>query len=177
VGYTGGTKPNPTYHSLGDHSESIEIEYDPTRISYRDLLRIFWGDHNPTARSWSRQYRAAIFYHDEAQKRLAEETRDEVARRLGKTVRTAIEPAGTFTPAEDYHQKYWLRQVKGLMREFHAVYPNERDFAASTAAARVNGFVGGNGTRAQLDAVADSLGLSSEALKLLRSFAVRHAVP
>ncbi len=177
MGYTGGTKAHPTYHSLGDHSESIEIEYDPARISYRDLLKVFWAGHDPTARSWSKQYKAAVFYHDEKQKRLAEETRDEIAGRLGKTVRTEILSAGEFTPAEDYHQKYWLRQVKGLMREFHAMYPDERDFAASTAAARVNGFVGGNGSRAELRSIADRLGLSPEALKLLRSFAGRSALP
>ena len=69
---------NPTYHSLGDHSESIEIDYDPTMVSYRDLLKIFWEGHDPAARSWSTQYKAAVFYHNDEQKRLAEETRERI---------------------------------------------------------------------------------------------------
>jgi peptide-methionine (S)-S-oxide reductase len=62
---------NPTYHSLGDHSETIQIEYDPEQISYEELLDIFWSAHNPTARPWSRQYASFVFYHDETQRELA----------------------------------------------------------------------------------------------------------
>ncbi len=69
---------NPTYHNLGNHSESIEIDYDPTVVSYQDLLKIFWEGHDPGAGSWSTQYKAAIFYRNDEQKRLAEETRETI---------------------------------------------------------------------------------------------------
>ena len=75
VGYAGGTKENPTYTSLGDHSEAIRIDYDPTRISYAELLEIFWQSHNCTSRAYSRQYMSIILYHDEEQRKLAEESR------------------------------------------------------------------------------------------------------
>ena len=75
VGYTGGTTVDPTYHDLGDHSETIQIDYDPTQVSYQALLDVFWNSHNPTTRSWSRQYASAVFYHSDEQKKLAMESR------------------------------------------------------------------------------------------------------
>ena len=71
VGYTGGTLENPTYHHLGDHTESVQVDYDPARIDYAALLDAFWQGHNPAASSFSRQYMAAVFYHDETQRQLA----------------------------------------------------------------------------------------------------------
>jgi len=81
VGYAGGTKKNPTYHSLGDHSETIEIEFDPKKISYKELLDIFWESHEPTVRSFSRQYASFIFFHSEEQKKLAQETKEQLESR------------------------------------------------------------------------------------------------
>ena len=76
VGYAGGAKENPTYHNLGDHTETLQIDYDSSKISYEKLLELFWEEHDPTSRSWSRQYKAVVFYHDEEQKRLAIAGRD-----------------------------------------------------------------------------------------------------
>jgi peptide-methionine (S)-S-oxide reductase len=160
VGYAGGKNKNPTYHSLGDHSETIQIEYDPTQISYEELLDVFWNAHSPTSPSWSRQYASIVFYHDETQRELALETKAEQEAERG-TIFTEIVPAGTFYPAEDYHQKYYLRNARDLMREFSAMYPDGDDFADSTAAARVNGYLGRYGTCEQLQEELDSLGLSS----------------
>jgi peptide-methionine (S)-S-oxide reductase len=159
VGYAGGTKENPTYRSLGDHSETIQIEYDPTQISYQELLDVFWSTHSPTSRPWSQQYASIVFYHDEAQRELALETKVQQEAQRG-TIFTQVVPAGTFYPAEDYHQKYYLRNARDLMHEFNAMYPDGDDFATSTAAARVNGYLGGNGTCRQLQKELDGLGLS-----------------
>merc|ERR1712165_66688 len=74
VGYTGGTKSFPTYHSLGDHTESVQIEYDPQQTGYRKLLDIFWNNHDCT-KHHTRQYMSAIFYHNEEQKLMAEQTK------------------------------------------------------------------------------------------------------
>lgn len=167
VGYAGGATRNPTYQSLGDHSESIEVVYDPSRISYEKLLEIFWASHNPASRPWSRQYMAAIFYHDEGQKLLAERTRDQEARRIGRTVHTGILPASVFTPAEEYHQKFQLRRHPELMKELRAAYPDPKDLVSSTAAARLNGYLGGYGTYAGLTAEIDGFGLAPEGRKTL----------
>jgi len=167
VGYAGGKRKNPTYHSLGDHSEAIQIDFDPDRISYEKLLEIFWASHNPTQGTWSTQYKAAVFFHDEDQRRLAEETRDREATRRKSKIMTEVLPAGEFYRAEAYHQKYRLRQDRELMREFNALYPNEKDFVDSTSAARVNGYLDGYGTMESLQEELDSLGLSTEASKKL----------
>jgi peptide-methionine (S)-S-oxide reductase len=167
VGYSGGIEKSPTYHRLGDHSEAIRIDYDPTQISYEKLLEIFWSSHNPTLPSWSRQYKSAVFYHNEQQRRLAVETRDREAARRNEPIVTELLPATEFYPAEAYHQKYRLQQDGYLMREFTAMYPSAEDFSNSTAAARVNGYLDGYGTIESLREESDILGLSQEASKRL----------
>src|SRR3990172_2687589 len=103
VGYAGGTTQNPAYHNLGDHAESIEVVYDPSRISYEKLLAVFWASHDPAERPWRRQYMSGIFYHNDEQKGLAERTRDREASRIGRPAHTEILPASLFTPAQHYH--------------------------------------------------------------------------
>jgi peptide-methionine (S)-S-oxide reductase len=175
VGYSGGTKKDPTYHSLGDHSEAIQIDFDPTQITYEKLLEIFWAAHDPTARSWSRQYKAAVFFHNDAQKRLAIETRDREAARRKTKVFTEILPFNGFYLAEGYHQKYYLRQNPGLMREFTPMYPQEGDFINSTAAARANGYLAGYGAYENLLTEISSFGLPPEETeKLLDRVCKRH---
>jgi peptide-methionine (S)-S-oxide reductase len=167
VGYAGGTKENPSYYDLGGHSETIQIDYDPTQISYEELLEVFWGSHSPTVRSWSRQYASIIFYHNEEQKRLATETKDREAAKHGTVVFTEVVPFTRFYMAEGYHQKYQLQQVPALAKALQAIYPDEADFVNSTAAARTNGYVGGYGTLEALQAEIDDLGLSLDAKQTL----------
>ncbi len=161
VGYCGGTTPNPTYRSIGDHAEAIQIDFDPAVIAYEQLLEIFWTTHNPCRQAWSRQYMSAIFYADEAQRAAIERTRQEFVA-TPEQVQTEIVPLTTFWIAEDYHQKYRLRAERALLGELKAIYPDEADFAASTAAARINGWLDGNGRAVQLEREIDRLGLSSE---------------
>lgn len=169
MGYSGGKKKNPSYYSLGDHTETIQIDFDPTKISYEKLLEIFWASHRPTDRPWSRQYMKAIFYQSEEQKRLAEASRDRLADRLKARVFTQILPAGEFYLAEDYHQKYLLRRTPDLLKEYSQLYSDNRELIASTAVARVNGYLGGYGTPANLKAELSNLGLSpAGSEKLLR---------
>jgi len=166
VGYAGGSKENPTYTDLGDHSEAIQIDYDPTRISYTELLEIFWQSHDPTSRPYSRQYMSVIFYHSEEQRRLAEESLEREEARRGAPILTEIVPASGFTLAEGYHQKYRLQHNPEFMEEFQAIYP-DGGWVDSTAAARVNGYLAGYGSQSELSAGLDSLGLSAEAGELL----------
>ena len=162
MGYAGGTKSSPTYQSLGDHTETIQIDYDSTRISYENLLDLFWKSHEPSSKAWSRQYMAAVFYHDDEQKKLALASRDRESSTIGKKIHTEILPFSGFTLAENYHQKYRLQRERGLMQEFARIYPAFEDITNSTAAARVNGYLGGYGTAARLKADLDTLGLSAQ---------------
>ena len=175
VGYAGGKKDNPTYHQLGDHTETLEVDYDPARISYEKLLEIFWEEHNPTSTSWSTQYKTAVFYHGDEQKRLALATRDRLAAKLGKTIRTEVIPFSRFYPAEAYHQKYYLRSNKPLLKELQRYYPQDEGLMNSTAAARVNGYAGRNGSAESLKAEIEHYGLSPEGRgELLRLAGVKH---
>ncbi len=175
VGYAGGTRENPTYHRLGDHTETLQIDYDPLRISYEELLEIFWQAHDPAGRAWSTQYKAAVFHHSEEQKRLALETRDRLAARLGKPIHTEIIPFSRFFPAEAYHQKYYLRGNKRLLKDLERHFPQEIALMNSTAAARVNGYAGRNGSAESLKAEIKRYGLSPDGRgELLRLAGVKH---
>ena len=101
VGYAGGTTASPTYRSIGDHSEAIQIDYDPEVLSYADLLDIFWSSHSCTVQPYSRQYASIVFYHDEEQRNLAIETRAAQEQALGRTVLTEIKLFESFYLAED----------------------------------------------------------------------------
>ena len=161
VGYAGGTTKSPTYHNMGDHSETIQMDYDPTKISYEQLLEIYWDSHNPAVQHWSRQYMSIIIYHNGNQQRIAMETKQREEARLGRRVYTEIVPFSEFYLAEDYHQKYYLQRMPELMKELVAIYPNSGDFIDSTASARINGYLGGHGTFTALQEQLISFGLSA----------------
>lgn len=110
---------------------------------------------------------SAIYYHDEAQLAATERTRRKFVATPDR-VRTEIAPLSAFWIAEDYHQKYRLRNEPSIVSELRAIYPSEADFVASTAAARINGYLSGFGTKAQLAREIDRLGLSVESKQLLR---------
>ena len=171
VGYTGGTLTDPTYRGLGDHTESIQVEYDPQRVSYAELLKVYWAGHDPFSRGWSRQYQNAVYYHDEEQRRAVEETVRHREENSGAKVRTQILAATRFYRAEDYHQKYRLRNNRDLFSELRTSFPDETGFTDSTAAARINGYLGGHGTLAQFDAELPDLGLGPRGRRSLRKLA------
>lgn len=117
VGYTGGDLPNPTYEQVctdrTGHAEVVEVTYDPAEISYEELLQVFWDEHDPTQLNrqgpdYGRQYRSAIFTHDDEQKAAALKSKAEqsASGRHRKPVVTVIEDASEFYEAEDYHQQY-----------------------------------------------------------------------
>lgn len=157
MGYTGGSQPDPTYHQLGDHTESFQLDYDPERISYETLLEWFWKEVDPAERPYSRQYMAAVFYADETQKRLAFATAKQAMAGRSGPMRLPILRLGGFYRAEDYHQKYYLRRYTDLMREFSGY--DEREFEDSTVAMWLNACVGGYLTREELEAEVERLGL------------------
>lgn len=164
VGYSGGKQQSPTYHDLGDHTESIEIDFDPAVISYRELLDVFWQEHSGTRDSFSVQYAAFVFTHGAEQARIANASRDERQEALGSKITTQVRPAGTFWRAEDYHQKYRLRHRTQLMAALGPIYGTGQEFVDSTAAARLNGLCGGYGTGASVKRELRDLGLPDELL-------------
>jgi peptide-methionine (S)-S-oxide reductase len=124
-GYIGGNKKNPTYQDVSrgmtGHAEAVRVVYDPEKVSYSKLLEVFWQNIDPTTPNRQfcdvgSQYRAAIFYQDETQRRLAEESKTALvqSRRFPGVV-TEIVPASEFYPAEEYHQDYYVRNP----REYH----------------------------------------------------------
>ena len=119
VGYEGGYTPNPTYEEVCSgrtgHAETVRVVFDPAKVSYRDLLKVFWESHNPTqgmrqGNDVGSQYRSAIFYRSDEQRAAAEESRSAYQKKLAEAgygdIRTEIGPAGEFYFAEAYHQQY-----------------------------------------------------------------------
>ncbi len=117
VGYLGGTLANPTYKDVcsGEtgHAEVVQVEFDPSRVSYGQLLDVFWSSHNPTTKNRQgpdvgSQYRSAIFYHGEEQRAAAEKSRAawDASGKFGRPIVTEITETSKFYPAEDYHQRY-----------------------------------------------------------------------
>ena len=120
VGYMGGMLKNPTYEDVSTgktgHSEVVQIVYEPTKISFEELLNIFWVIHDPTQLNRQgpdigSQYRSVIFYHDEEQKREAEKMIEKLERsgRFKNPVVTQVVPVSAFYPAEEYHQKFYKK--------------------------------------------------------------------
>ena len=121
VGYEGGILPNPTYQNVctdeTGHAEVVEVEYDPEKVSYEQLLDVFWAAHDPTTLNRQgpdrgTQYRSAVFVHDDEQQMIAEASRKRYqdSGRFRRPIVTEIRPASTFWKAEDYHQQYLAKR-------------------------------------------------------------------
>jgi peptide-methionine (S)-S-oxide reductase len=122
AGYTGGTFKNPSYEDViykrTGHAEAVQVEFDPSQISYQHLLKVFWFIHDPTqvnrqGNDVGEQYRSAIFYHSDEQQHAATASKAEEQAQHDQPITTLIEPAGTFYPAEEYHQRYLEKNPGG----------------------------------------------------------------
>jgi len=120
AGYTGGPEKHPTYEQVSSgrtgHAEAVQVRFDPTQVSYEQLVEIFWRNIDPTQADGQfadigKQYRTAIYYNSEAQKQVALASKERLAKSgtFRKPIVTEIVPAGPFYPAEEYHQKYYLK--------------------------------------------------------------------
>jgi hypothetical protein len=162
---------------MDGHSETIQIDYDPTKVTYEQLLEVFWDSYHPTVQPLSRQYMSIVFYHSEEQRMLAIDSKEREESRLRRSVVTEIIPFLEFYQAEDYHQKYYLNLESDLLKELRTIYPVIEDFVSSTAVARVNGYVVGYGTQETFEEDISSLGLSETGKMRLREIADRGLVP
>ena len=126
VGYTGGSVADPSYHDVCSnttgHAEAVQVEYDQNKVSYDDLLRIFWENHDPTTLNRQgpdvgSQYRSAVFCHDDQQMGAAQRSKDDLSKsgRYSRPIVTEVKPAQEFYDAEEYHQKYFdkMRNYSG----------------------------------------------------------------
>jgi peptide-methionine (S)-S-oxide reductase len=120
VGYSGGWMKNPTYEDVctdtTGHAEVVQVEYDPKKISYEDLLDVFWSSHDPTQLNRQGpdigvQYRSAIFYHDLEQEKTAKRSKEKLEKSgmFARPIVTEIKPAQEFYKAEEYHQQYYAK--------------------------------------------------------------------
>lgn len=143
VGYAGGSKAGPTYRSLGNHSEVIQVEFDPDAITYRGLLATAFHEHNPRRQTAKRQYQNIVLTADDSQHEtvLAYIADSDFSR---EQVETRIEPLDQFYPAEDYHQKYNLRAQGEHIELFEELGYDDEDVRESPAAAKLNGHAAGH---------------------------------
>ena len=166
TGYAGGTLADPRYHLVGDHLEAVEVTYDPARISYEELLAVFWSSHPSAVGPGPSRTREAVLWADGEQRRLALASRRDAARREGEPVSTAVLPLGRFWPAEPMHQKFHLQRLAPrLVEEAAPSFGGLDALLATTAAARLNAWLGGFRNEAAIDEAAFELGLDPATLR------------
>ncbi|GBG85819.1 hypothetical protein CBR_g40629 [Chara braunii] len=147
VGYAGGTRANPDYYHMGDHAEAVQIDYDPTVISYEQLLEIFWASHNPVQSfgqgpDVGRQYRAIVFTRSTYEESLASESKKEVQERHpNDNVRARVVKFESFTVAEPFHQKFELKRRPQLFQL--VAHLTDAELLNSKAAAELNAYASG----------------------------------
>ena len=151
---------------MGDHTEALQVDFDPNEISFEQIVQLFWKSHNPISRARTTQYKSAIWFADEAQQNAITQTVAPLVAKLESELTTEVLPMKKFYVAEDYHQKYILQRNAAVMKNFSNMYPRFKDIVDSTAAARLNGFAGGYGTRELFDAEKNGYG---QDLKLIES--------
>lgn len=151
VGFAGGTKINPTYRQMGDHTETVEVTFDPDAISLEQLLRKFWNDHNPNRPAYKeRQYISLLLYRNAEQKTIMEAVKQQLEVDREDSIYTEIAPMHDFTEAEPHHQKYYLKRFKRATEQLMVNFPDEASFHNSTITSRLNGFVREYGTLASI---------------------------
>lgn len=166
VGFAGGTKTNPTYRQMGDHTETVEVTFDPEAISLEQLLRKFWSDHNPNRPVYKeRQYISLLLYRNAEQKIMMETVKRQLE---GEVIHTEISPLHDFTEAEPHHQKYYLKRFKRTTEQLMHHFSDETAFHSSILTARLNGFVREYGTLASIKQEIAQWNISAEEITRLQ---------
>uniref|UniRef100_A0A914N7F5 peptide-methionine (S)-S-oxide reductase n=1 Tax=Meloidogyne incognita TaxID=6306 RepID=A0A914N7F5_MELIC len=142
VGYSGGTSPSPTYQNIGDHTEIVEIQFNPELTKFKEIINLFYSKHNFTLPQKT-QYKSVILYVDEEQKKIALEEMEKAKEKYNKNTifYTFLQKFEKFYQAEDYHQKYWLRCENNIFKELNL---SNSQLINSTLATKINGYLGGN---------------------------------
>jgi peptide-methionine (S)-S-oxide reductase len=142
VGYAGGTKTDPSYEVIGDHTEVVQVEYDPNQVSFPALLEIAFDEHNPAHQPEKRQYQHIVFTETPQQRKDLQRYLDANVNR--ERLETRLESLDGFYVAEDYHQKYNLRGKRWITDEFREAGYDDTDIRESPAAAKLNAHVAGH---------------------------------
>ncbi|XP_012262170.2 peptide methionine sulfoxide reductase [Athalia rosae] len=173
VGYSGGTQESPSYRNLGDHTEVIDLDYNPEIIGYQELLNLFWNNHEYglTTRI-KRQYMSLILWHDEDQKITAEQSREKEQSQRGGSFVTELTKFERFYPAEDYHQKYRLRAHPWLLDKLRL--KSNEDILNTTLAAKLNGYLAGAVSPSEFERELPALGISEEAAEYVRKYVIEN---
>ncbi len=151
MGYAGGTTPTPTYKQMADHTECLQIDFDPTQISFDEIVRHFWSSHNSSRINYKgRQYLSIFLYHDEFQKEVLEKIKQEIQVTISHSIGTEMGPLAHFTLAEERHQKYYLKRYSNATQKLRDYFLTEEAFNNATIVARLNSFVKGYGTLSAL---------------------------
>jgi len=140
VGYAGGTTPDPSYHDIGDHSEAIQVDYDPDVLSFADLVDVAIDTHAVHRQTGKRQYQNILFYATVDEREIIEAALNGLA---VPQVATRVEELASFTLAETYHQKYNLRNKRALLADFEDAGYDDAAIRESPAAAKYNAYVAG----------------------------------
>lgn len=145
VGYAGGTAIHPTYRQMGDHTETVEMDFDPAIITLEEILDVFWNNHNPININGykGRQYLSLILYRDTKQRETIEQVIAKRTERGQGEAATEIASYDGFYLAEDRHQKYDLKRYPDAIEKLSTLYSSEEDLVNSTLAARLNGLAKG----------------------------------
>ncbi|AJD29535.1 MULTISPECIES: peptide-methionine (S)-S-oxide reductase [Clostridium] len=143
VGYTGGSTLFPTYNSIGDHLETVEIYYDSSKIAFEDLLMVFEKNHNYTTRANLLQYNSAILYNNENEKELCLNWKKSREDELTKEVSTKISPIEKFYYAEFYHQKYYVQLEPVIMSNLRSKFSTGNDLISSPLCHKLNAYLAG----------------------------------
>lgn len=145
TGYAGGTTDNPEYRRMGDHTETVQIDFDPGQISYEQLLKVFWDNHNPANINdyKGRQYLSLLLFHDAEQERAIQHCIEQRIDSGDRRPETEIAPYTVFYPAEERHQKYYLKRFPDALAKLSQLYPSQEEIDGSTIAARLNGLAKG----------------------------------
>ncbi|PAV67030.1 hypothetical protein WR25_18377 [Diploscapter pachys] len=151
VGYAGGKTKNPTYKGIADHTEVTEVKFDPSVLSYRELVDFFWSHHDP----------------------IAEETKQREEKKH-EDIETYIEPIDVFYQAEDYHQKYWLRCKRDIFESLHLT---DEQVADSLLATKLNAYAAGYTDFSELEQLKKEHNLSDELVKKIHDFALAGGDP
>ncbi|PSQ41861.1 peptide methionine sulfoxide reductase [Halobacteriales archaeon SW_7_68_16] len=143
VGYAGGTDDDPTYDAIGDHTEALQVTYDPDRCSFVDLVAVAVDEHDPTGASRKRQYDSILFHHDGEQAATIAAALDDLPVDRD-AIATRVERLDGFTVAEPYHQKFQLRSKRWITDTFDGAGYDATDVRESPAAAVLNAYAGGH---------------------------------
>ncbi|MTD31036.1 peptide-methionine (S)-S-oxide reductase [Planomicrobium sp. YIM 101495] len=170
VGFAGGTTSSPTYRKMGDHTETVHIEFDPEILSYAEVLKHFWRNHYPNRDEYKgRQYISMLHFYTAEQEAVIREVKAQMEQERGEPIETEIVPFRSFTPAEGRHQKYYLKRYPTALEQLGDLFPSAELLHDSIFAARLNGFVKGFGNREALLAEIDGWSLPDEDRQLLKN--------